>query len=103
MTTDSTAQSASKARNKWALAGMILGIIIWTVGLVLLFLPPAQAVIVAAGIIASIVGLRRSKQVDDAGQPVYGGRGQAIAGMIMNCVAAPGILLWLIFYFTGSS
>lgn len=101
MTDDQTAQSASKARNKWALAGMLLGIATWTVGWITLFFWPA-AVIVVAGIIVSAIGLRRSKQVDDAGQRVCGGRGQAIAGMIMNCVAAPGVLLWVIFA-TGSS
>lgn len=108
MTSDSTTQSTSNARNRWATAGMVLGVVAWTIGWVLLFaFTPAQAAIVAVGIIASAIGLRRSKQVDDAGQPACGGRGFSIAGMVMNCLFAPIALvmlaLWIATLFNGGS
>lgn len=98
MTADPTALPAAPARNRWALAGMILGIAIWTVGWFLLLVAPAQMAIVIAGIVTSAIGLRKAKQVDESGQAVCGGRGFAIAGLVMNCVAAPGILIWLPFW-----
>lgn len=99
MTSEQTAQSDSKARNRWATAGMVLGIVTWTIGWFILFaVPPVQAAIVAVGIIASVIGLRRSKQVDGAGQPACGGRGFSIAGMVMNCLFAPIALVVLAFW-----
>ena len=98
MSTEQTALPASPSRNRWALAGMILGIAIWTVGWILILVAPAQVAIVIAGIVTSAIGLRKAKQVDEAGQAVCGGRGFAIAGLVMNCVAALGILMWLPFW-----
>ena len=95
MTADPTALPAAPARNRWALAGMILGIAMWTVGWFLLWVPPAQMAIAVAGIITSAIGLGKARQVDESGQAVCGGRGFAIAGMVMSCVAALGLLPWL--------
>ena len=98
MSTEQAVLPASPSRNRWALAGMILGIAIWTVGWILILVAPAQMAIVIAGIVTSAIGLRKAKQVDEAGQAVCGGRGFAIAGLVMNCVAALGILMWLPFW-----
>ena len=103
MTADTTAQPASTSRNRWALAGMILGVAIWTVGWVLLWVPPAQVAIAVAGIVASAIGLSKARQVDENGQAVCGGRGFAIAGMVMSCVAALGLLPWLALWIASFS
>lgn len=80
---------------------MILGIAIWTIGWFLLLFPPAQLAIVIVGIVASALGLRSAHRVDEEGRFVCGGRGMAIAGLTMNCIAAPGVLIWSLIFFAG--
>ena len=103
MSTEQTVLPAAPSRNRWALAGMILGIAIWTVGWVLLWVPPAQVAIAVAGIVTSAIGLSKARQVDEDGQAVCGGRGFAIAGMVMSCVAALGLLPWLALWIASFS
>lgn len=103
MTADPTALPAAPARNRWALAGMILGVAIWGPGWLLLGVPLAQMAIVIAGIVTSAIGLSKARQVDESGQAVCEGRGFAIAGMVMSSVAAPGILIWLILWILSFS
>lgn len=92
---------ARQPANGWAITGMILGIAIWTIGWFLLLFPPAQLAIVAVGIVASVLGLRHSHWVDQEGRVVFRGRGMAIAGLTMNCIAAPGVLVWALLFFVG--
>lgn len=103
MSTEQTDPPDCPSRNRWAVAGLTLGIAIWTVGWALLWVPPAQLAIVVAGIIASAVGLSRAGQVDEEGRAVCGGRGFSIAGLVMSCVAAPGILIWMALWIASFS
>lgn len=103
MSTEQTAPPDCPSRNRWAVAGMTLGIAIWTVGWILLRVPPAQLAIVIAGIVTSAVGLRKAGQVDEEGRAVCGGRGFSIAGLVMGCVAAPGILIWMALWIASFS
>ena len=92
---------ARQSSNGWALAGMILGIAICTIGWALFWIPPVQVTIVIVGIVASALGLRNSGRVDEEGRAVCQGRGFAIAGLVMNCIAAPGILIWTLIFIAG--
>lgn len=92
---------ARQSSNGWALTGMILGIAIWTIGWALFWFPPAQLAIVVVGIVASALGLRNSGRVDEEGRVVCQGRGFAIAGLVMNSIAAPGILIWTLLVIIG--
>lgn len=88
--------------NGWAIAGLALGMAVWTVGWVVflsIFLEqPAVALILqllaAAGVLMlSVVGNRRSYLVDQNGRSIHGGRAVSIIGLLIN-----SLCVWIVLF-----
>lgn len=80
--------------NGWAIAGLALGIAVWTAGWVVwLFAAPLQLMAAAAGLVLSAVGYRRSGLVDQYGMSIYRGRIMSIIGLVINSLCVLVVLI----------